>query len=132
MDKIILTDGGRVAEGFTQEKLDCTVRALALTRRISYRQAYKILAQAGRKPRHKFNFSDFINNQSYAKKVHLEFGIGGFPTVRKFIIDHPEGNYIVQIRGHVFALCGGIALDLVDLTEKRFKVIRVWEIELAK
>lgn len=128
MDKMIITDGGRTAEGFTQEKLDCTVRALALTRRIPYRQAYAILAKAGRKPRHKFAFIPWIRSQSYAKE--LDFGCVA-PTVRNFISSHPEGNYIVRIKGHVFALCGGIALDTFNVADRRYKVLQVWEIALG-
>jgi len=45
------TDAGRIAEGFTNEKQDCTVRALALCFELSYREAHAICASVGRKPR---------------------------------------------------------------------------------
>lgn len=123
MDKMIVTDGGRVAEGFAHEKLDCTVRAVALARRISYTAAHKMLEQAGRKPRHKFDFLSFMQGQTWASR---SLGTG---TVRAFVEDHPEGNYIVRIKGHAFAVCGGIALDMMPIAHRQFRVVQFWEVK---
>ena len=125
MEKIILTDGGRYVEGFIHEKLDCSVRAVALARRMPYKDAHTLLAAAGRKPRHKFKFVYYINTQDWARQLTA------LPrqTVRKFLLTHDDGNYIVRVTGHVFAVCGGIALDTIDQTDSRAMVRQVWEVK---
>lgn len=121
---MILTDGGRAAEGFTNEKLDCTVRAVALTRRMSYKAAHELMEAAGRKAGHRFEFAAFMEGQGWARLVAAK------GTIRRFVKEHPEGNYIVRIRGHVFALCGGIALDLWPIADKLNRITHVWEVSL--
>jgi hypothetical protein len=125
--EIYLTDGGRQADGFVNEKLDCTVRALALARRISYKIAHQELEQAGRRSRHRFNFTLWLLSQSWVKSLRSN----AFGTVRSWVTAHSDGNYIVQIRGHVFAVNHGMIMDSFKISP-RMMVKNAWEIELAK
>jgi hypothetical protein len=47
--KVLNSDGGKTAEGFAYETNDCTVRALANATGLSYKNAHKYCALAGRK-----------------------------------------------------------------------------------
>ena len=104
-----ISDGGKIESKFEHEKLDCTVRAVALARQISYIEAHSLLKNWGRKDRHKFNnWLGFIAIQPWAKAV--EFSTVWL-TLNQFLKDHPLGTYILRMKGHVFAVNKGCVLD---------------------
>ena len=46
-------------------------------------------------------------------------------TVRDFCEDHPEGNFVLALSGHVVAVCGGDFYDTFDSGDE--VVIYYWE-----
>jgi hypothetical protein len=128
------TDGGRRKEGFTQEKNDCTVRAVAIACEVSYADAHEELRQRGRKDGKGFAMTpsfkanpvvcgkrlvkafDFIDNQG--KCICLV-------TARRMF---PRGRYIVRKSGHAFALIDGVDHDLSG-NSKWIMVKAMWRVE---
>jgi len=99
-----LTDGGRDESGFTNEKLDCTVRAFALYTTMSYDKAHQLI-QPFRKTGHKCpNFTAFLTSQFLFPAYYGR-------TVNQFLIDHPKGRFLLHIKNHVFAVIDGRIFD---------------------
>src|ERR1035437_5373087 len=100
--EIKLTDKPGMAEGYSDEKLDCAVRALAVALDIPYYQAHDVFAACGRKRRHgSYNTIDTLGM----------LGIIGFHarvSLSKFIEDNPVGVFYIIKRGHAFAVKNGV------------------------
>lgn len=126
-----LHDGGRSTSKRPKQKNDCTVRALALARRLSYDEAYGILAEAGRSCSAKFMFNEWINRQEFAKKI-------SFPAVKgesrmnppKFCRQFPSGRYICKTAKHVFAVIDGVVYDDHVTYDERC-IYSAWEIQIV-
>lgn len=105
--------GGRAASKRPRQKLDCTVRALALARGIGYDAAYDILAEAGRGCSKRFDFSSWIKRQDFATKISFP-AVKGHPRMNpvQFSQNFPQGTYIVTVAKHVFVFINGVAYDL--------------------
>jgi hypothetical protein len=57
----IYNDGGKIKCGYNYEQLDCTVRAVAIACKISYKEAHDKLKNWGRKDRHCcYNFKGLL------------------------------------------------------------------------
>lgn len=101
----IISDSGRTDSGMN-ERNDCTVRAYAAVKGISYQQAHAILFVYGRKMRRGFRVGEFFNS---------EFG-SPLPrpamTVENYVnyIAH-SGKWIILISKHVFAVIDGKIID---------------------
>jgi hypothetical protein len=48
------------------------------------------------------------------------------PTVARLVRDLPAGRYIVQVKGHVFAVVDGICLDVFPDARPRLRVEGFW------
>jgi hypothetical protein len=120
----IFTDGGRTREGFPYERQDCTVRALALARQISYNEAHGLLKWAGRQDGQGYALDIYLSYQKYAHKLVISK-----TTIRDFVKTHPLGNYIIRIDGHVFAVKKGNTLDLAGQARSFQEVLGVWIID---
>jgi hypothetical protein len=120
------SDGGRRISGRPGETRDCTVRALALALDIPYDIAHAGLAKLGRKPRHGFLFR--MPNLGEFSKVLEECPEYSCRTVRKVLPELMQGRFIVRVRGHVFAVVGGTALD-VSPTKPGRRVCMVYRVK---
>jgi hypothetical protein len=119
--EIKITDAGRQAEGYTDEKLDCVVRAYASAADVPYYQSHAICEEHGRKRRHKsYNTINTIVSQGH-KWVFTRMSLA------TFVKEHPIGNFFVTKRGHAFAVKNGIVFDTVALCG-RVRVIGYAEI----
>ena len=107
------TDAGRSTSNRPRQKNDCTVRALALTRGLSYDTAYDVLANAGRQCSKGFHIGDWLDLQPWATKL-------SFPAVKgqsrmnpvAFASQFPAGRYICRTAKHVYAVIDGVSLDI--------------------
>lgn len=111
----ISTDGGRATSARPKQKSDCTVRALAIARSLSYDDAYDLLKDAGRKCSRGFQFSTWLNAQEWARRT-------SFPAVKgqrrmnpaTFVQQFPSGRHICQVAKHVFAVIDGVVFDAFE------------------
>lgn len=105
-------DGGRASSKRPKQKNDCTVRALALARGLSYDTAYDVLRAAGRQCNGRFQFGDWLDQQTWTTRI-------GFPAVKghsrmnpgAFVQQFPRGRYICRVARHCFTVVNGIVLD---------------------
>lgn len=119
----IITDGGRAESSHPQERRDCTVRALAIAARLSYDTAHAILASCGRKTKRGPKSSRY--NTFMARRNGRALKRSG--SVGKFAELHPNGRFIIHVRGHAFALVDGVAYDTMEVSPQRH-VKRAWMI----
>jgi hypothetical protein len=96
----------------SNERNDCTVRALAIATETSYAKAYMKLATAGRKRNCGFHICSILK----ANTVHFNHTFSKLRfrkaiTLQKFIKLYPTGTYYVQKYGHVFVIRDGAVLD---------------------
>ena len=99
----------------SNEKNDCTVRALAIATNSSYVKAFAVLCQAGRKRNRGFYIEDLLKRNT----THLKCSFEKLPfrkpiTVTKFINRYPEGTFYIRVRGHVFVIKDSTVYDLVE------------------
>lgn len=116
----IQTDAGRATSKRKAQRNDCTVRALAIARKLPYDTAYDILKAAGRVSGRGFDFAQWINDQPWATKL-------SFPAVKgkrrmtpaQFCQDYPAGVYILRAAKHVIAVCDGVLHDTFENSPDR-------------
>ena len=101
-------DAGRAACGFTNETNDCTVRAIANTRCISYAAAHALAAKIfGRKDRHGTVYTrQRLSPQSWCRNLNIKGG-----TLDAFVLAHPVGHFLVLQSRHCVAVCDGVVHD---------------------
>ena len=118
------------------ERNDCTVIALAVAADMPYREAWRILAEQGRKQRQGMHFHIYMRNllrtgepvifngfQVYRHPIWWE----PFPlTIGEFLRDNKQGRFIVQVKGHVLPVIDGQRLrsDPASIFEP---VLTAWE-----
>jgi hypothetical protein len=129
MTAFVRTDGGRKAEGFAEAR-DCTVRALSIVSGTSYAKAHEFLKSKGRKSGRGFSFVTLVG-ETYDAEV-----IRALPkphcTVNTYIKQHPTGNYIIRVEGHVLAVKDGVIFDNLALEKIiRRHVKRIFYLEAA-
>lgn len=106
------TDAGRSESQRPRQRNDCTVRALALAKGISYDDAYDLLATGGRKCARGFHFGAWAKSQPDLKWR-------AFPAVKgetrmnpaKFCEQYSTGRWIIRTAKHVCAVVDGVVLD---------------------
>lgn len=125
----ITSDAGRASTGL-DERQDCAVRALALSTAMSYLEAHRICADAGRRPRGIMRPSAV--HAMYA--THEEASWVSFlgrrpamrPTVPQLVRDLSAGRYIFKVKGHVFAVVDGVCMDVFPKPAPRRRVEGYW------
>ena len=139
-------DGKRGPE-YAHEKMDCTVRALAKVLDITYMDAHRMLAEAGRQDRKPFLFVPYMFGFPTWQLLHgyrvvtvqkeLSFADsfdGGmvrrfarYATVGAFVKCMLPGRYIVRTPGHVFPVIDGEAFDTWFRPRARIK--NIWRFD---
>ena len=121
------TDAGRASSGFAAvERLDCSVRAVAVALRLSYAQAHGKLKALGRRTGCKLYGTPaaFLDGLGLIQRPDLSCR-----TVDKAVRYMTEGRYIVRIAGHVFAVVNGVVHDTrEDAPLPRARVRMVYEV----
>jgi len=96
-----LTDGGRIANGYMDERRDCIVRALANVADIPYYQAHDLFKWGGRRKR---CASDILETLHEVNVV----GTSCRMRLSQFLAENKTGSFIVLKRGHAFVVKNGI------------------------
>jgi hypothetical protein len=111
------TDAGRSESKRPRQKIDCTVRALALACNVEYDKAYDELKERGRKSHARHNFPKKRSND---EAFGFKFTWKSFPAIKgqkrmnpvSFCNSFPKGTYICRTAKHVFAVLNGVIHDL--------------------
>lgn len=121
VNEVLIDDGGR-KQVFPQEKLDCTVRAVAWATGMGYKKAHALLAKHGRKSGKPFGLQNFLRYS--APFIARAFEYHG--TFGRFAREHQKGNFIVRSSGHCAPVIDGVLIDISNSSLCRVK--RAWEI----
>jgi hypothetical protein len=129
------------------ERSDCTVVAFALLCGLTYSQSAEMLRNAGRKPNKGFKTRLFLGKKRIVGRrlfeetntcervLHsLKYPDGRpvtvderiYKTLGKFAAAHPEGHYLVTVRGHAVAVMNGVVVDSEDKPNRR--ICSVWRV----
>ncbi len=121
-DKMVLTNCNR----FSFEKLDCTVRAIAHACNVPYSESHKFMKANGRKDRHRVSFNEVMEGKTelFGKQVLKVNHVG---TVKSFLEKNPIGKFMVNVRGHIFAVVDGKVYDLA-VVKIQAPVRQIWQI----
>jgi hypothetical protein len=106
---------------------NCTICALSTAAGIPYNEAYEIGKKAGRK-----NGRGFITRKlmEVARKNGIDYrkikttGI----TIQKFLKKYPTGRFVVNRRGHAFAIIDGTIYDHLENTPLQ-RIVGIWKVE---
>jgi hypothetical protein len=125
--KTYVHDGGRVGDGFGHEKSDCVIRAYAIAKQIPYAEAHQIFEKAGRKNNHgtSLNTVSSVFGVNEQRVGELWKGL----TLKKFLMWHNVGTYLVFNRNHAFCIKDGVVFDERCHTGKT-KVYGYWKVEV--
>jgi hypothetical protein len=115
-----------IYDDIPDEKNDCTVRAYAAASQRTYLEAHAKLAAAGRKHGKGFRVKTFYEAEGFLwyPKPHRR--------VENFILNIAHtGNWIIWIRGHVFAVCDSVIHDTYPQTVLKRHVLGAWQVSLV-
>lgn len=116
---------------FSRETNDCTVSALAISARVSYRASYAFWAWKGRRPQSGVYVPRHLPTlvRRYGK---LPVRLSPVPfrprsiTLKTFLRRFPEGRYFVLLCNHAVAVADGTAFDWNESTRRL--VIGAWRV----
>lgn len=124
----VLVKKGYATKDQSTEKSDCSVKALCITKGISYQEALKYASVNFRRERntganvHKIQEA-FNKDNSFKelekKEIKTYYINQGKNTERQmtvgtFIKRYSSGKYYVIVRGHAFAVIDGVIIDWTD------------------
>ena len=116
-----------IYDDIPSEKNDCTVRAYSKAAGITYLQAHEELEAAGRKFGKGFRVKSFYEARNFLwyPRPHRR--------VDNFILNIAmRGNWIIWIRGHVFAVCDGVIHDTHPRLNLKRHVLGAWQVSLVR
>lgn len=127
-----LTDGGRSESPWPKARNDCTVRALAITCDIPYREAYIGLREAGRVGGQGFHMRPWaaqavVNDRRFVWRAFQ--AVRGEPRMNPptFSREYDKGVWIVKTAKHVIAVIDGVFYDTFDAYPERC-IYGAWEV----
>jgi len=135
MLKTKITDGGREKDGFTMERNDCAVRAVAISAAISYREAHQLLAAEGRRSRRgtKTWMTERAIKKAGAKLEEVTFTyLRQNPTLAEAVHRLNIGRYLIITRGHALTLIDGVIHDAGTISGPRSRVRRAFRVTPAQ
>lgn len=101
------------------ETNDCTVIALATALECSYKEAHQILERWGRRKRKGIPLDLTLQTRGKEIGITERMNFEKSPTLRQFIKDNPEGNFIVIVRGHALCVKNGVIYDHSERPQRR-------------
>jgi len=120
-------DGGRRFSRRPRQKEDCTVRALAIATGTDYDIAYDELRERGRDSHRRFPFS-IITREVVFGHIFVWYEFDWQMTAEEFCEQHPDGTFILQMKGHVMCVKDGVVYDTHKVEDSR-PVKGAWRIE---
>lgn len=128
-----------VYAGHDGDARSCVPRAIATAACLPYEKVAALCAKHGRKPNR-----GTPGATSYAVIVHELGGEtvslfrqhptrsskDGYPTLKRFIEEHPKGHYVVMTRNHSMAVIDGVVHDWSP--SPRVKIERAFRLDINK
>ena len=103
------------------EKNDCVVRALSVAGGLEYSVAHRMMAVAGREPRHSTSVPASIRMlETFFPHAQRVF-VGGKATMAQFAAAYPDGRWMVYTRNHAVALVDGVVYDWMPHPRSRVR-----------
>ena len=122
------TDAGRATSMRPRQANDCSVRALALARGLSYDDAYETLKAAGRSCSTKFRMTAWLEDQPWARGATFPASKGQRRmNPERFCADFHEGAWICKTAKHVFVIRDGVVFDESPVGASRC-IYRAWRV----
>ncbi len=123
-----ITDGGLSSSGIV-DRHNCTIVAIAVAGRISYKLAYSLGVAVGRRRGTGFSSGCIIHE---ARRIGIRSRIVRLPkpgriTVERFVELHPKGRFYVCATGHALALIDGVIHDQI-IVNPRSRVRLAWHV----
>ena len=130
--KVIITDGGRAAAGYTGKKLgDCVTRAVAIATGLPYLEVYDRLSEGNRTERRtkgqtkrttagygvftsRLWFKRYMESLGFAWTATMGIGTGCKVHLRDGEL--PMGRLVVSVSRHMVAVIDGVVHDTHDCT----------------
>jgi hypothetical protein len=103
-----------------RERLDCTVRALAIATGMTYAQAHSLCERRGRRYGCRFHTDKLVGTGVFDGAPVKRHG-----TVMSFLKKFPVGRFYVSTRRHAFAVIDGRIWDTYFDPEKSIGKCRV-------
>lgn len=119
-------DGGNSP---SDERNDCSVRALKIATGCKYYDAYRLLFNAGRKPNRGFYIERLLKKSSFyfgCQFTKLKFRKA--ITLKRFLQNNSKGIFYVRKRGHVFVVKDGIIHDTIKPRQYSM-ILMAWKVE---
>lgn len=114
------------AGSYPLEDCDCAVRAFSIAGYLPYWEAHNAFANEGRKSKRGVMIADYA--RPVAKRLGLQIRKVRTPrTLRGFLARYPEGNFILHVREHAFAVLNGIVHDVSPESDRR-RILDAWQI----
>lgn len=107
--KHVRSDAGR-SEFCPDERNDCVVRAIAVASGTPYLMALEYLQKRGRTKGHGFK-TWLLCGYKYNGKMFWR-SPRPHSSVGRYIVEHPNGSYILGVANHVFAVVDGVIHDM--------------------
>lgn len=135
------------AVGGLGERLDCSVRAVAVAAGLPYDTVHRLFAQAGRQSCHttRVSITEHAMVLADLRPVKVVQDVRGAwqwqqrgdgsgrctrtrtgPTLGRFVADHPAGRYVVRVNGHLLAVVEGVVHDWHARPRRR--VLTAWRV----
>lgn len=143
----VLVEKGYATRDQSTESNDCTVKALCITKGISYQEALKYATENfARKPHkgartaniveafhHDKSFNQLVEEQIKTYYINQGKNTERQMTLGTFIKRYPSGKFYVIVRGHALAVVDGVIIDYTDgLRRPVWKAWRIIEDQRAQ
>lgn len=124
---LVIADGGRSdSPGLYDESSDCCVRALAIATFIPYSIVHNELKHAGRRTKRGFDLNTYLARRRSFMGVRYTHVTFRRKTVLSDVFQlFPRHTVLVDLPDHTFAICDGVAYDLIRLSNDE-PVAGVW------
>lgn len=112
-----------------KEHNDCAVIALAIVLDTTYAKCHAFLKKNGRRNKRGTPYS--VSEKAIKSMIRYRYVKGPYSnsnkkSLKKFCQDHPEGRFLVGVRGHALAVIDGVIHDHKE--GLRRQVIRAYRI----
>lgn len=104
---------------------DCVIRAISVAENTTWEETYDDLSRIARNNGILLDDVDFVDPL-------LDYRYDRIPlyqqdmTIREFVEDHPNGIYLITMRGHITVLKNGVIYDTFDCRDRKIK--DVWKV----
>ncbi len=98
---------------------DCVLRAVSLAQDKTWDKIYDELSELAKERGMLFSDAEFVEDYLDSLYERTCYKNNGFAmTVGEYVESHPEGTYLVTMRGHITCVKNGILYDTFDCRDR--------------